>query len=92
MSESPRKFKTADEYHVEPGVGFVIDGKPLPWYVAEEGPMVEALDPDLPLHIVWVPIIAEGYAPRAGRPDGEHIATRPTDRPDPTSPRGRQHE
>jgi len=74
---------TASEYHLEPGVGLVIDGKPLPWFVAEEGPMVEQFeDGDVPLHILWVPIIAEGFAPRAGRPEGEHLVDLTTESED----------
>jgi hypothetical protein len=70
----PDQPKIADEYHVEPGVGLIIDGQLFPWFVAEEGPMVEPLD-NFPVHLLWVPIVAKGYAPRAGRPDGEPLST-----------------
>lgn len=54
-----------------------IDGQEFPWYVAIEGPMVEA-QPETcgATHILWIPVLVDGPmpTPRAGRPQGDTVS------------------
>lgn len=60
-------FKTAKSWGADPdGKGFLLDGEPLGYAVAIEGPMVERIEGTDALHILWVPIFMEGPCPRAG--------------------------
>ena len=44
--------------------GLTIDGEHFPFFLEEGGPRVEQIEPGLPLHILWLPVLVE--APLAG--------------------------
>lgn len=58
-----------------PGALPTINGETFPWFVDEQGPMVEAFEDDIPLHILWVPIVVDAPMPTPpeGRPEGEPV-------------------
>lgn len=57
-----------------PGDGLYLNDQPFPYYVLADGPMVEQMPGfEDSLHILWLPLIAEGPAPRMGPPDGEPV-------------------
>lgn len=60
-----------DRWRLEAGVGLVINDEVFPYYVHADGPMVEPMTDWDDLHILWIPVMAKGPAPRTGRPNAE---------------------
>lgn len=66
VAEQPTEVES---WAVEGG-RFLVNGKVFPhWVAADPGPLVEAIDEHM--HILWLPLFANGPAPSAGRPRGE---------------------
>lgn len=61
-----------ESWRVEQGVGVFINDQEFPYWILADGPMVAQMPGfEDSLHILWLPLIAEGPAPRMGPPDGE---------------------
>ena len=52
-----------------------IDGVDVPWFVHDQGPLIEEIAPEHPVHILWLPVLIDAPMPHPpeGRPDGEPL-------------------
>ncbi len=73
MSEKVSKQEFVESVEVRRGDGVFINGERFPYWIHAQPPRVEPLEDHNDLHILWLPLIAEGRAPTAGPPDGEPI-------------------
>lgn len=56
------RVELASTYDMHDGT-LTVNGKPFPYYIEEDGPRVEALEPGALFHVLWLPVLVESPLP-----------------------------